>query len=415
MDHRDFISRIGCMTGKGIQSYCFITYKNFLESSSLISSLRIPKASTSAASSFKILTLISSSLIVLYLSFKPTYFIKGPDNDDDTADDNKSILKSVENNNDDNKNNDIKQSFGLGLGISGDHDHNKQIDILENHNENHVGLGVGMSNNKKSLKPNSARRQTIISKSVVAKKDNAIPPKPVNDEFFDELSSGISINSPITYNLDEDLKYEDIFEDKELNINTSPLRKSKDESDFETPKSKHAAGFHDSPYDIEDDKLTMLHVVSTTWTLPIKVNVEMNREDAVSYFSYHKDKTDNPKFKFECFTLTSPFASWIIEKGLFEILTLEIKINSEFPKIREEIIKKGGKILSRSELEQFRSTDLESSMQMFKRIIGDYFANIMSRKAVLRKQTTNSILTDFFDPPSFKRPRDPFKQIKKII
>jgi len=511
MDHRDFLSKLGCFNGQGIQSYCFLTVKNFLEASSMHTS---PQGSTSSQSTFKTfqnLMLLSSSLFVLYISIQQTFALKDTDddkNDKNDKNDSKTHPKTSSGNDDycnngkgdangttiglgvglsDSHNKQVdkqpdspkKVSIGLGVGLSDSHNkvadspirvglsdsRNKQTDPNESKsneqqlhanenksneqqlhaNENksneqqlhatenksnekqlHVGLGVGLSDTHVKAGPTSnigsTRRQTIISKSVVgnSKKETekTTPTLQKNDvhDVIDKLPTGIT--EPVSHDasFDDDIRYEDIFADKTLGISSSPLRKSTDENEYATPsKEKAKIPFPDSPsspYDADDDKLTMLHVVSTTWTLPIKVNVDMNREDAISYFSYHKDKTDNPKFKFECFTLTSPFSSWVIEKGLFEVLTLEIKIHSEFPNIRDEIIKKGGKTLSRSELEQFRSSDLESSLQLFTKIIGDYFVNIMSRKDVLRKKTTNSILIDFFDPPSFKRPRDP-KNFKK--
>jgi len=470
MDHRDFISKLGCLNGQGIQSYCFLTVKNFLEASSMYTS---PQGSTSSQSTFKTfqnLMLLSSSLFVLYVSIQKNFVIKDNDDDKNDKNDSKTHPKASGNNDHGNngKSNTNGTTIGLGVGLSDSHNkqvnkqtdgpkkvslglgvglsdsHNKVADspirvgLSDSHNKQtnenksneqqlHVGLGVGLSDTNVKAGPTSnigsTRRQNIISKSVVGNSKKETEKTPIlqkNDvhDVIDKLPTGIT--EPVSHDVsfDDDIRYEDIFADKTLGISTSPLRKSKDdENEYATPsKAKAKIPFPDSPsspYDADDDKLTMLHVVSTTWTLPIKVNVEMNREDAMSYFSYHKDKTDNPKFKFECFTLTSPFSSWVIEKGLFEVLTLEIKINSEFPNIRDEIIKKGGKTLSRSELEQFRSSDLESSLQSFTKIIGDYFVNIMSRKDVLRKKTTNSILIDFFDPPSFKRPRDPLKNFKK--
>ena len=464
MDHRDFISKLGCFNG---QSYCFLTVKNFLEASSMYTSPQGSTSSQSTIKTFQNLMLLSSSLFVLYISIQKNFAIKDNDDDKNDKNDSKTHPKTSSGNDDDGNNSKSnangttiglgvglsdshnkqadkqpdspkKVSLGLGVGLSDSHNKvadspirvelsdNKQTDEKKsNEQQLHVGLGVGLSDNHVKAGPTSnigsTRRQTIISKSVVGSKKETekTPTLQKNDvhDVIDKLPTGIT--EPVSHDasFDDDIRYEDIFADKTLGISTSPLRKSTDENEYATPsKEKAKIPFPDSPsspYDADDDKLTMLHVVSTTWTLPIKVNVDMNREDAISYFSYHKDKTDNPKFKFECFTLTSPFSSWVIEKGLFEVLTLEIKIHSEFPNIRDEIIKKGGKTLSRSELEQFRSSDLESSLQLFTKIIGDYFVNIMSRKDVLRKKTTNSILIDFFDPPSFKRPRDPLKNFKK--
>ena len=245
-----------------------------------------------------------------------------------------------------------------------------------------------------------------------------------------------------TYNVDREIKYENIYEEKDLNSSTSPLRKSKDDNDNSAniddgstsplrkskddndnsantpPVSKQKVSPFPSPYDADDDQVTMMHVISDAWTLPIGVKIEMNREDAKSYFSHHQNKIDNPRFKLECQGLKRPHYTWAIERRLFDILKLELTINSEFSNIRDEIHKKGGKPLSQTELEQFHSDDLESSIQMYTKIISDYFFNVMSRKEVIKKTSTHSFLTDFFDPKaskdqSFIKPRDPLKPVKK--
>ena len=207
MNHRDFISKLGCMSNVNVLNLCFHTYRDFLFATSFSASTTTTSSSSPVLSLSLVskLMLLSSTLFYVYVNFKTTSI---KDNDDDN-DNNKKIGKSLPKADNDNSNG------------------NKSYDLSES---NEQLLHYSPYKQVTSI----VKRQSIIGKSLIAiKKDSSKESTTVksdNDNFFHELSSGISVNSPVTtYDLEREIKYEDIFEDKGLNSSVSPLRKLKDD------------------------------------------------------------------------------------------------------------------------------------------------------------------------------------------